>query len=240
MSRQEREILERAVLAVSEQRAADRLHECTRKVRAEHPEPVRMASLLARAAEGIASSPHPACGCGPRPTESRSLGPHPNTFSSVKATRAAARRRGQHEREDDHCADGESDHKGLPPTPAASSFGRFHMHLRSPRDAPIDSIASPILVNPESAPELPIELVMYITKPREGPGRTRVTVCRICDGFGPVGRDGKARQGVAGTAALSIAGRRGREPRRGPQRRVPVACRDPLRCHAAMLGSTVQ
>jgi hypothetical protein len=53
------------------------------------------------------------------------------------------------------------------------------MHLRSPRDAPIDFIAPPVLANPENAPELPIELVMYITKPRGGPGRRHETVSRI-------------------------------------------------------------
>jgi hypothetical protein len=36
------------------------------------------------------------------------------------------------------------------------------MHLRSPRVAAIHFIVTPISANPESAPELPIELVIYI------------------------------------------------------------------------------
>jgi hypothetical protein len=44
-------------------------------------------------------------------------------------------------------------------------------------------IASPICGNPESAAELPIELVIHITEPRGGPGRTHATVSRIRHGF---------------------------------------------------------
>jgi hypothetical protein len=58
----------------------------------------------------------------------------------VKATtRAATRRCDQHDREGDHRADGESDHKGLPPTPAGSSFGHLCISNRHATLPPISS-----------------------------------------------------------------------------------------------------
>jgi hypothetical protein len=106
----------------------------------------------------------------------------------VEATRAASRRRGKHDRENDHCADGEGDHKGLPPTPAASPFGRLHMYLRSARVAAIDPVAAPSSCNAASAAELPIEFVTYITEPPGGPGRIRVIVSGIRHGIDPMPR----------------------------------------------------
>jgi hypothetical protein len=91
----------------------------------------------------------------------------------VQATRSASRRRGKHDRHHDHRGDSEGDHKGLPPAPAASPFGRLHVPLRSARVAAIDSVAAPGSCNAAGAAELPIEFVIYITEPRGGPGRTR-------------------------------------------------------------------
>jgi hypothetical protein len=53
------------------------------------------------------------------------------------------------------------------------------LHLRSPRAAPVDFVAAPIWLNPESAAELPIELVIYITEACGGPRRTHETVSRF-------------------------------------------------------------
>jgi hypothetical protein len=103
----------------------------------------------------------------------------------VEATRAASRRRGKHDRHHDHRGDSEGDHKGLPPAPAASPFGRLHVPLRSARVAAIDSVAAPGSCNAAGAAELPIEFVIYITEPRGGPGRTRDRV-RIAIGPIPV------------------------------------------------------
>src|SRR6266540_1880404 len=83
---------------------------------------------------------HPACGCGPTP---RRISPSDRTRDTqlVEATtRTAASRCDQHDGEGDHRADDECDHKGLPPTPAGSSFGHLCISNRHATLPPILSL----------------------------------------------------------------------------------------------------
>src|SRR6266508_613481 len=64
-------------------------------------------------------------------------------------------------------------------------FFRTSPFCTSDRHATLPSffVASPVSANRESAAELPIELVIHITEPSGGPGRTYGTVYRIRHSF---------------------------------------------------------